>query len=54
MKLATYLDACGPRVGLIEHDHLRPFPAGTTMRGLIDSGLDQAHPLADSWAGRFR
>ncbi|MFF0267006.1 fumarylacetoacetate hydrolase family protein [Kribbella sp. NPDC004536] len=46
MRLATYLDKAGPRVGLVEHDQVFPFPLEWTMRAVIDTGLDGARELA--------
>jgi len=53
MRLATFTrDGEGARVGLVEGDTVHPFPEGTTMRAVIDGGLDRAHELADQARGR--
>ncbi|MFI1459162.1 fumarylacetoacetate hydrolase family protein [Nocardia carnea] len=48
MRLATFTapDLVEPRVGLVDGDTVYPFPAGLSMRDVIDAGLPEAHRLA--------
>jgi 2-keto-4-pentenoate hydratase/2-oxohepta-3-ene-1,7-dioic acid hydratase in catechol pathway len=48
MKLATFTatDLVTPRVGVVDGDLLFPFPAGLSMRDVVDGGLDAAARLA--------
>jgi 2-keto-4-pentenoate hydratase/2-oxohepta-3-ene-1,7-dioic acid hydratase in catechol pathway len=47
MKLATVgQPGSGDRVGLVDGDAFYPFPAGMTMRAVIDAGLTHVHQLA--------
>ena len=48
MRLGTYRDSTGAEgVGVIVDDRLHPFPTGTTMRAVIDAGLEAARALGD-------
>jgi 2-keto-4-pentenoate hydratase/2-oxohepta-3-ene-1,7-dioic acid hydratase in catechol pathway len=49
MKLATFLDqADRETVGVVQHDHAHAFPAGLTMRDVVEQGLPAAQSLAVS------
>jgi 2-keto-4-pentenoate hydratase/2-oxohepta-3-ene-1,7-dioic acid hydratase in catechol pathway len=48
MKLATFtsIATSEPGVGVVDENSIYPFPAGWTMRDVIDGGLDNAASLA--------
>ena len=48
MKLATYLDDTGrERIGVVETDRIHSLPSESTMRELIDAGLDHTSALGE-------
>jgi 2-keto-4-pentenoate hydratase/2-oxohepta-3-ene-1,7-dioic acid hydratase in catechol pathway len=47
MRLATFRDESGSRVGLVDGELIYPFPVGLTMRDVIEDGLEAATALAD-------